>query len=300
MFPHLLGFLVIVFTVALATPSLQNQSSLSTSGSDTTATDSPTFGAIIERAVARANQQDEAGVELEYESLIRTTVDSLDGNGNVTDTETTLHKRYGLEGSVYEELLQQNGETLTDQEIEEEQQKRESFVRDVRERARRGEKPETNDERQIRFDRGLVDRFQATLTGVEEIRGELAWVLSFEPRPGKLPEKTRMDKAMNRSTGKLYIAQRDFGLMRIEFELQQPIRYLWGLIATLKHAAGQLEFTRVAPDVWLPHTYGLEIDLRVFFRSQHQLIVREWIERRCREAPAGSGSKPSAAQKPHC
>ena len=113
---------------------------------------------------------------------------------------------------------------------------REKFAREVRERARRGEEIETNDERDVRFDRDLFDRFQASVTGVEDIRGESAWVLSFEPRPGKLPEHNRMDKALNRSTGRLYIAQRDYGVMRIEFEIQEPMRYLWGLIATLKSA----------------------------------------------------------------
>ena len=51
-----------------------------------------------------------------------------------------------------------------------------------------------------------------------------------------------MDKALNRSTGRLYIAQRDYGVMRIEFEMQEPMRYLWGLIATLKSAMGPARF----------------------------------------------------------
>ena len=88
-----------------------------------------------------------------------------------------------------------------------------------------------------------------------------------------------MDKALNRSTGRLYIAQRDYGVMRIEFEMQEPMRYLWGLIATLKSAMGRLDFARVESDIWLPHTFDLEIDLRIFFRNRHQQVVREWVDR---------------------
>ena len=274
------AYVLMAFVVALATPSLQTPSAPTVGGPDTTLTDEPSAGAIIEHVVERASRQDESGVELEFESLIRTTVDSYDGDGSVTNTETTLHKRYALEGMLYEELVEQNGAPLNDDENREERENREKFVRDVRERARRGEELETNDERQVRLDRDLIERFRATVTGEEEVRGETAWVVSFEPRPGKLPEKTRIDKTLNRSTGTLYIAQRDHGVMRIEFELQRPIRYLWGLIATLRHAEGRLEFARVEPDVWLPQAYEMEIDLRVFFRGRRQLVAREWVERR--------------------
>ena len=289
MLPRLPLLLVVLSTLPLSTASPQSRTTVLRDGTDTTTLGYPAPGAIIERAVARATKQDETGIELEYQSLIKTTTDSIDDKGNITKTTTTLHKRYALEEALYEELIQRNGQPLTDDEIEEELENREKFIRHVRERVSQGKKPETNDERQVRLDRALVDRFQATVVGVQEIKGEPAWVLSFEPRAGKLPERTRMDKALNRSTGKLFIAQADHGLMQIEFELQQPIRYLWGLIATLKHAAGRLEFTRVTTGIWLPHKYDLEINLRVFFRNRHQQVVREWIDRRHSEHPSDSG-----------
>ena len=99
------------------------------------------------------------------------------------------------------------GRPLTSQEIREEQENREKFAREARDKTARGERIETNDERQIRFDRDLIDRYQASFVGEGAVRGEPCWVLSFEPRPGKLPEETRMDKALNRSTGRLYISQ---------------------------------------------------------------------------------------------
>ena len=299
MCPRLPVLLSITILRAVATPHLQTPSPPSISGSDTDVAEYPSAGTIIERVIERAKLQDETGVELEFESLILTTVDSFNGDGQVTKTETALHKRYALEGALYEELVRRNGQPLTDEEIRDEQKEREKFADEVRERARRGEEIETNDERQVRFDRDLIDRFQASVTGVEDIRGESAWVLSFEPRPGKLPEKTRIDKALNRSSGRLYIAQRDYGVMRIEFEMQKPLRYLWGLIATLKRAVGRLEFARVEPDIWLPHTFDLEIDLRVFFRNRHQQVVREWVDRQRAVPAAGDLRRQSVALRLH-
>ena len=273
-----LSFLVLSTTVLAA--HLQNASpSPRPSQDDDTAAPLPA-GDIISRAIERARLQDEAGVELQYQSLVATTIDSLNGDGEVTKTETTLHRRYPVEGFVYEELIERDGRPLTSQEIREEQENREKFAREARDKTARGERIETNDERQIRFDRDLIDRYQASFVGEGAVRGEPCWVLSFEPRPGKLPEETRMDKALNRSTGRLYISQRDHGMMRVEFEMGEPVRYLWGFIATLKSATGRLEFERVEPDVWLPQSFDFAIDLRIFFRNRHERVVREWVERR--------------------
>ena len=41
-------------------------------------------------------------------------------------------------------------------------------------------------------------------------------------------------------------------MTRIDFELLRPVRYLWGVIASLTEAAGRLEFERLEEGVWLP------------------------------------------------
>ena len=239
----------------------------------------PSVSEIINRAVARAKAQDEAAVELEFESRLVSTTDSLSSAGEVERTHTELYKRYPLEGLVYEELIEKDGQPLTEKEARQERERREKFVREVREKARKGEEYETNDERTVRFDDELMARYQASVVGIEEIGGEPCWVLSFEPRPGRLPENTRMEKALNRSMGRLYVAQTDYGVVRIEFELGEPVKWLWGLIATLRHASGRLDFERVEPDVWLPKAFALRIDLRVFFRTTRQRVNRMWVER---------------------
>ena len=271
----------VLLCTTVATASLQNSPAQPSGGPDAQTSDFPPLGDIIDRVIERAAAQDESGVEFEYESLIATTTDSFNSDGEVTKTETRLHKRYPLEGELYEELVEQNGHPLSERDRREEREQREKFVREARKRADRGDGPvDTDDERQVRFDRDLFARFDASIVGVEPVRGEPCWVVSFTPRPGKLPENTRIDKALNRSNGSLYVSQQDHGIVRIEFQMREPIRYLWGLIATLRHAEGRLEFERVERDVLLPRTFDFEIDLRIFFRSRRQRIVREWVERR--------------------
>ena len=241
---------------------------------------------IITRAVARAKAQDETAVELEFESLLVLTTDALNSDGGVVSTHTELYKRYPLERFVYEELIQKDGQPLTEKEAHEEREKREKFLREVREKERMDEKYETDDERTIRFDDGLMARYQASVIGSEEIDGESCWVLFFEPRPGKLSENSRMDKMLNRSIGHLYISQTDYGVVLIEFELDKPVKWLWGLIATLRHASGRLEFERIEPGVWLPKMFDLRVDLRVLFKTKREHANRTWVERTRLNLPA--------------
>ena len=248
----------------------------------------PAVGDIMKRVVDRVVDQEERGADLHYESRIATQVDKLDGEGQVTETETTLHRRYPLEGELYEELLERDGEPLDARGRQEERERREKFIREVRERDADDDPIETNDERQIEI-ADLIERYEATITGIEAVGGEECWVVSFVPRDGKLPQKTRLDRMLNRSSGTLYVSRRDYGVPRIEFRIQKPTRYLWGL-ATLRHAAGRLDFERVETDVWLPRRYAFTMDLRVLFRTTRQQVVREWVAReRLAVAAAGGG-----------
>ena len=241
--------------------------------------DTPSVSEIMALAMARAESQDETSAELWFESLILTTVDTLDGDDRVTETLTSLHKRYPLEGALYEEMVERDGETLNDDDLREEQKRKEEFREEAVAAAESGDAVETDDERQLRFDDDLMGRYRAEVTGRESVRGEPCWVVDFEPREGKLPENTRMDKVLNRSTGRAYVSRQDHGIVRIEFELREPVRYMWGMIASLSRATGRLDFSRVEPNIWLPQEFDMRIDIRVFFRTTRRRVVREWVER---------------------
>ena len=232
---------------------------------------------ILQRVFERAATQDESGVELTYEYIVASTVESLNGDGEVTDVEMARYHRYPLEGFLYEELIERDGESLDDDDAREEQKKREDFIREARAHAERGEEYEP-DEMMVRFDRELMDRYHTTLDGTEMIRSYACWILRFEPREGRLPDNRRIDKALNRSTGRLWIAQDDYGVVRIAFEMREPFRYLWGLVASLRHAAGQLDFERVDGNVWTPATVDLQLDLRIFFKGIRRHIRQDWEE----------------------
>lgn len=277
--------LIVVILVSLVTlfdavesPPAQSLSDQPRSLSGSENASLPPLDDIIKQMVERANRQDDAAAELQYESRLITTIHSLSGD-KVTETDRAVYRRYPLEGQLYEELLERNGRPLNEKEQREERKKRHEFIRQAQEVARQDRKLiETNDERQVRLGWNLINRFEASVVGVKKIDEEECWEVSFAPRRRKQPEKTRLDKMFNHSRGTLYIAREDYGLRRIDFQMQNSVRYLWGL-ATLRHAEGRLEFERVQTDVWLPKRFDFDINLRIFFRSKRQRIIREWVER---------------------
>jgi hypothetical protein len=241
----------------------------------------------MERALARAEAQIATGVEEQVEASVLTHIHTIDGNGEITDTESAAYRIYPLGGAVYEEMVEKDGRPLTEKEARKAREEREEFAREVAKRRSRGLDPQPEDERRVRFDRKLIERYRLTLIGEEYVRGDSCWVVFFEPRAGELPEKTRMDKALNRSTGRVWVAKSDYGVPRVEFDLDEPIRYLGGFLATVRETAGRVEYERVEPGVWLPTEFQLDLDLRVLVKNIRRQIHRSWSD--YRRVDLGSG-----------
>ena len=240
--------------------------------------------AIVDRALERAAAQRESGLELDFEYMTAGVFESLDRDGNVTRTQTARRRRYSLEGHLYAEVVERDGKPLDGDDAREERERKAEFIREARRLAARGERYEP-EEMSVDFDRELMERYDTRLVGTEEVRGHTCWVIAFEPRDGRLPDRRRIDKALNRSTGRIWIAQADYGVARVDFTMQRPFRWLLGLVGTLRHATGQFDFQRLESNLWMPAVSRIEFDVRVLFgiKSIRRRIRAEWLEHR----PAG-------------
>ena len=249
-------------------------------GNDATAS-SHVAAAIIERALERAATQRQSARELDFEYINASTIEFLDDDGQVTRTETSRSRRYLLEGHLYSELIERNECPLDDDDARDEREKKARFIREARRHAARGE-PYEPEEMSLEFDRELMDRYDTTLAGTEVVRGHTCWVVRFEPRSGRLPDHRRIDKALNRSTGQLWITQDDYAVTRVAFEMQRPFRWLWGLAGTLRHATGQFDFQPIEPNLWMPVDSRIEFDVRALFgmKTVRRRMRNAWVEHR--------------------
>lgn len=246
-----------------------------------TAADPVDVVTVVERALERATAQREKALDSDFEFIIDGTVESLDDKGNVVRTETTRRRHYPIERHVYSELIGRDGRSLDAKDARDEQERKARFVREARRHAARGERYDP-DEMHVDFNAELMERYETTLVGREIVRGETCWVVRFEPRPGRLPDRRRIDKALNRSTGRLWITQHDYRVARVTFEMQRPFRWLWGIAGTLRHATGQFDLQWIQPDLWTLASSRIEFDAGVLFgmKSIRRRIRSEWIEQR--------------------
>ena len=238
----------------------------------------PTADEIVARAIERSEGQIERLVDAEFQARMFSTVDTVNGDGEVTDSETARYRRYGVMGALFDELVEKEGEPLSEKERREERERLGDFEEEVRERVAEGLPPQPDDGRRVQFDSYLMQRYNVEIVGEEDVRGHTCWVISMEPREGELPERNRMDVALNRANGRIWVAQDDFGVARVEFILRDPIKYLGGFLATVRKTNGRIEIDRYEPGVWMPSEFELQLDLRVLFKNIRRVISTEWSD----------------------
>lgn len=234
---------------------------------------------IVESAVERAENQHFSMIETNFSSQAVSKNHSLDGDGTITETESFRSLQYPLNGAVFEELVEKNGRPLDEKEKQEEEKRKQDFIREVEKRRTRGDYVQPSKEEAIRFNREFTDRYIYRLERTETVREHACWVISLEPKQGKLPVRNKMDRALNKITGLMWISQDDYGLVRVEFALTEPFKYWGGILAVVRNTDGTVDYTRVEPNVWLPLHFDLKLDLKIMLvKNIRRLIVKDWFD----------------------
>jgi hypothetical protein len=234
---------------------------------------------IMQRAVARAERQHHSMSDAGFTSRVESEFRSLDATGKVTKNEVTVSRRYPLAGALFDEVVERDGKKLSPKEARAEEKRKAEFVREVEKRRAAGEHPQPEAGPGVRLNDDLVSRYRLTLAGTGTHRGHTCWKIDFEPKSGKLPMRKRIDGALNKSTGRFWISQEDYGLVRLEFAMREPYKYWGGFLATINDTDATLEFDRVATDVWVPQSFDLSFDIKVLMMASiRRRLVRRWFD----------------------
>jgi hypothetical protein len=78
----------------------------------------------------------------------------------------------------------------------------------------------------------MIDHFAYTLEGVEEADGVPCYKISFVPKPD-MPYENREEKVLNAVSGHLWIATKDYSLIKNQGALMHPVSVAW-IFATLR------------------------------------------------------------------
>jgi hypothetical protein len=238
---------------------------------ETETPDLPDVQEILDRAIETAKEQEKSGAESAYTYLMNVTSEKLDKKGLPKEVETRLYENILLPGGSFERLIEKDGRPLT----EKEQQKEAKREKKYREKLAKGEDPD-KDEDSMAFDEELIGRYDFTLEGIENMDGRPVYAISYQPKPGKLPARRRIDRALNKSRGILWIDRESYSLAGLEFELIESIRIWWGFIGSISKMSGKLHFQRIDEDVSFPSNFDFYIKGRMLFRSFHRNQQIRW------------------------
>ncbi len=238
----------------------------------------PELREIIDRALERAAWADEKGFETRYRRAMTRRVRRFDGDGEVTGDETLLYQVEPYRGALFSRLMVRDGEPIDARSRREQERRWEEFQAEIDDPEKRAAREREAEENEIRFDEELIGRYTARLDGVRDLRGRPSYVISFEPRPGRLPVRRRIDHALNRSRGEVWIDTQTYEIAQVSFQLMDRVRLWWGILGSISDATGRLERRPVAGDVWLDTEFEVYFHVRVLFRTTRRNTTTQWSE----------------------
>ena len=109
----------------------------------------------------------------------------------------------------------------------------------------------------------LHHRFDVRMTGRETIDGHDTIAFTLTPRPDAKPQ-TRAGNIMRNFSGRAWISESDYELVRLDVEAIDTVSIGFGLLARL-HKGSQLSFQRrkINNEVWLPASAKYSLSARV-------------------------------------
>jgi len=235
--------------------------------------------ALVVRALERATWNEGQDFKARYRSLMTREVRRFDGDGHVEDEDLGDYKVLPIDAAPFERRLTLNGRPLSEEEQEGKRRREAEFREELRRsRAATDDAEKEEDDDEIAFNDELIWRFVFTVEAEEPLRGRPSYCISFRPRHGRLPIRRRIDYALNKARGQIWIDQETFDAARIEFELIDKVRLWGGVLGTISYARGSFDRGPVLGDIWAQLQFETYTDIRAFLSRTRRAELSQWRE----------------------
>ncbi len=258
----------------------------------------PAADAVIRRVIAAAKNPEIHLASDQFRSVQHTVIEKFDEKGRLREREDRVYDVAPLAGGVYARLVEKNGKSLSPADLADEQQRQQRFIERNSPQSFGG-----GDSDRVPLDQELFDRYKSEVVGRETIAGRPAIVLHFWPRSNDLPIRRRQDYVLNKLTGKVWIDEQDWEIVRVAAQLTERVRVLLGLVAALDKVDLHFEQIRMSDAVYLPLKLSASFEGRKLFSTLRENVEVTWTGQRpaaettsSPPAPAAASSSPS---KPH-
>jgi hypothetical protein len=213
--------------------------------------------------VRRSVEMDHRNWELarNYTCQQREVEKQLGKHGEVKSTEVKTYDVNFYYGQEYSRLIQKDDKPLSEKDQKKEDEKLEKFLAKLRnqseeERQKRAAKEKKEREEGRAFLRDMVNAYDFTLVGEENISGADAYVIEATPRKDFHPTQPHAD-ILSKIRGKLWIEKKQYNWVKAEAESIDTISF--GLFLFRIHKGTRLSFEQLHlnDEVWLTRRFYL-------------------------------------------
>jgi hypothetical protein len=207
----------------------------------------------------------------QYTYTLKETELNLDSKGKVSKTETNVYTIiHGAEDwQTYQRQISKKGVPLTEQELADEDRKeRERVDKETRKRAGWSDaKRQQEKEKADREDRETTDDIFATFdfqfVRRETLNQASTILVNFTPKKNYKP-KTSDARELQHAAGRLWIAEDDHQIVRLEAELLDSIKMGFGLLAKVQQGSKvSFETRKINDEIWLPTRAEMSLNGRL-------------------------------------
>lgn len=217
--------------------------------------ESPSDKQLLKLIMDHVKKNDELAEKYGYYYEARSR--DLDGDGRVVLDEKRLYRIVWIEEKQYFELLKVNDRELNNAEKAEEAKRKEQFIKNLHEK-----KPS---ELKMEWDE-LFEKYNYSILPAE---GDARYVVTFEPKPDGLKERTRMEKVFNHIAGKVWVDS-EYNVLKAHLWLSDAVKFGFGILGSLNELQLQYSQQKFGNDVWLPSTLRLSYGVRVVLKGKHE------------------------------
>jgi hypothetical protein len=223
---------------------------------------------VVERAKAWKEKDENEEKQLSYSERMVTV--KLQADGAPKDREEKVYQVTPVKGEPTPTLVLKNGKPPSASDLKEE----EARLRKEREASQK--RKDSDPDNTIELNEDLVGRYDFEMVGEEVVEGRPAFVLTFKPKSKNLPVRRKLDYALNRIDGKVWVDQEDYEIAKADMRLTESAQLWWGLLASLREFTLSFEQTKLPEGCWFVKHFDMRVDVRFLLARIHQK-QEDWL-----------------------
>jgi hypothetical protein len=234
-------------------------------------TSSNSADAIASKAIANWAEAESRPKEYQYTRFKLRTETDLDGK--INKRQERVYHITPIHGEPFPRLVRKEGQPLTPEELERENQREQQF----RENPGQEKTKKEVERKQMIVDGDLIRKLEFKLVGREQINGRSTLVLAFKPKPN-YTVKSLEDRVINKIVGKVWVDEDELEMAKLHLWLTDKVTLGFGLIGAMYQFQFNLDRIRMEDGSWLQQESDGVVEYRQLLNSKRVRWKERWTD----------------------